>query len=244
MRVLVSGATGYVGQSVVRELLAAGHTPIAAVRRGSPTAAGTLARHEGPPGAAAASPASDDQTRAQAARLFPAGCEVAAIDWGDQETLVQAARGCEGIIQCVGTVRAAKKFGATYEKVDYGTTLALLAASVSVGAQHFVLLSSVGASKNGGAYLHWKWRTEEAVRNGGIPWVIVRPSFIAGPGRNLNRIMDPMLRALGTVARGFQLKYQSIDRQQLARILVQAIELRPGEILQGAALWATLASTP
>lgn len=244
MKILVSGATGYVGQSVVKQLLAAGQTPVAMVRRGSPTASGALGRHEGAPGAAAETPATDDETRVQAAKLFPAGCEIAVVDWGDAESVARAAAGCSGIIQAVGTIRAAKKYGATYEKVDYGTTLALIAAAGAVGAERLVLLSSVGASKSGGQYLHWKWRTEEAVRHGGIPWVIVRPSYISGPGRKFSRVLDPVLAALGTVARSFQLKYRSIDRDQLARAMVQALEVKPGQVLEGAALWASLASMP
>jgi NADH dehydrogenase len=241
MKVLVSGATGYVGQAVVRELVAAGHTAVAAVRRGSPTAAGTLTRSAGPPGAAPATPASEEETRAQAAKLFPAACEIAIVDWDDAESLVRAASGCDGIIQAVGTVRAGAKYGSTYEKVDYGTTLALIAAGRAAGAEHFVLLSSVGASARGVAYLKWKWRAEEAVRASGIPWAIVRPSLIVGPGRTLNRVLDPLLAAAGVFSRGLQLKYRSIERNTLARVLVRGLSVPPGQVLEGKALWQTVA---
>src|SRR3982750_1073613 len=55
--------------------------------------------------------------------------------------LTEGMRGCDAVVQLIGTVR--KNFDqGDYEKVDYGTTVALGQAAKAAGVQRFLLLSS------------------------------------------------------------------------------------------------------
>lgn len=233
MKIAVAGATGYVGEVTVGAISRMGHLPVALVRRGSPTVFGAKRTEQ------AATPSAGD-TAASAKELLSA--EIAVVDWQDQESVAHAVHGCDAIIQTIGTTRAQFKYGATYEKIDFGTTQSLLRAAVSVGCKRFVLLSSVGAQPNGVAYLQWKWRTEELVRQSGLEFVVVRPSFIAGPGRGFNQFLDIPLLGLSLVAKPTAQRYRSIQRDQLARVLARASvdASLSGQTLEGSSLWDAL----
>lgn len=66
-----------------------------------------------------------------------------------------------------------------------------MSAAGASGVRRLVYISGAGAAPD--APRHWfraKWRAEEAVRAGGIPYTIFRPSWIYGPGdRSLNRFL-------------------------------------------------------
>lgn len=233
MKIAVAGATGYVGEVTVAALPNLGHQRVAIVRRGSPTVFGALRTQQ------AATPSAGDTAGAAREML---SAEIAVVDWDDPESVAASVHGCDAIIQTIGTTRAQFKYGASYEKIDYGTTIALLKAAKTSGCQRFVLLSSVGAAEQGVEYLKWKWRTEKAVQDSGIPYAIVRPSFIAGPGRAINKFLDLPLAAVGLFARQVAQRYRSIHRDQLARVLIEAA-VRPdaaGRIFEGESLWALL----
>lgn len=230
MKIAVAGATGYVGEVLVAELTRTGHTPIALVRRGSPTVLGADRTRQ------AATPSAGDTAGAAKEML---SAEIALVDWADPATVKAALRGCDAVVQTIGITRAQFKFGASYETIDFGTTVSLLAAAKEQNLKRFVLLSSVGASERGVEYLRWKWKTEEIVKRSGLPWVIVRPSFIAGPGRVLNRFLDAPLAVFGVVAKATADRYRSIDRTALAHVLARAATSAEadGQILEGTSLW-------
>lgn len=103
------------------------------------------------------------------------------VDYRTSSSLKDALSNCDACIQLIGTVR--KKFDAatSYESVDYQTTVDLIEACQQNDAfKHFVLVSSVGAGMGIGSYLSWKKRTEEVVRDSGLPYTIFRPGMIVG----------------------------------------------------------------
>lgn len=101
-------------------------------------------------------------------------------DFTDTLSLESGLNGCDAVVQLVGTSRARARRGETYERVDYGTTVALGQAARKVGAMHMVLLSSLGARPCRVPYLDWKWRTEEWVRHSGLEWTIIQSSLLIG----------------------------------------------------------------
>jgi uncharacterized protein YbjT (DUF2867 family) len=79
----------------------------------------------------------------------------------------------------------------TFAEVDAGGTERLVAAAQAAGVGRLVYISGAGAAPD--APRHWfraKWRSEEAVRGSGIPWTIIRPTWLYGPGdAALNRFL-------------------------------------------------------
>src|SRR4051812_48786107 len=72
------------------------------------------------------------------------GDGVVVCDPNDVKSLAEGMRGCDAVVQLIGTVR--KNFAdGDYEKIDYGTTVSLCAAAKAAGVPRLLLLSSVGA---------------------------------------------------------------------------------------------------
>ncbi|MBU2601774.1 MAG: NAD-dependent epimerase/dehydratase family protein [Actinobacteria bacterium] len=191
MRVLVSGATGFMGRSISRHVLGAGHT----VRAMSRSAEKAARKFEALPEAAAA---------VETGRL-----EFVSADVTEPASLLAAVEGVDVVIQCAqfpgAPVENARR-GLTYMQVDRGGTLNLLTAISTVyraqtagpgmtrfpdGAPRFFYLSGVTVSQH--ATETWnraKWQAESAIKGSGLEWAVVRSSWAFGPGDDsLNRIL-------------------------------------------------------
>jgi dihydroflavonol-4-reductase len=173
MRVLVTGATGLIGVEIVRALLARGHSVRALVRPASP-----LARLEG----LAVEVVRGDVLDAASVRAALAGQEalvhaagIPRIGADPRETLAVNARGVEVVFE---------------EALRAGVARAVLTSSTSVlgGARSPTVAdeSTPGnAEALGIGYFVSKLRGERAAREiaaRGLPLVVVRPSFVLGPG--------------------------------------------------------------
>src|SRR5690606_9110185 len=107
------------------------------------------------------------------------------------------------VISLLGTTRAraraaasqgeGKGKGESYRSVDYGLTHMLIRAAVAAAAAtgvrpRLVYLSAVGASEDTrNAYLRMRGLVERELRECGLPYLVVRPSFITGPDRDETR---------------------------------------------------------
>ncbi len=191
MTILVSGATGFVGGTITRHLLAARHT----VRAMSRSAARTRAALE--------------KTAEGREALSQGRLEFIEADVTQPATLTVAVDGVEVVIQAAqftgAPVEDAAR-GLTYMNVDRNGTLNLLGALAQVhgestagptmarfpdGAPHFLYMSGISASEDGPEpWNRAKWQAEEAIRGSGLDWTIVRGSWAYGPADSaLNRII-------------------------------------------------------
>lgn len=213
-RVAVAGATGYTGRRIMER----------------------LADHQGWRGRALV------RQSAAGAYAAPGGQEALAVDFEAIPELIEALRGCEAVIQTIGTTSAQFRPGVSYATVDFGTTQALLAAAGRAGVRRFLLLSSAGAGLALGAYLRWKNRTERLVRAGGLEWTVVRPSAIVGPGRRAMQIALAPLAPLSQVpvAAGLAPWMRAITARQLAGCFINCLDdpTTINQTLEGPALWA------
>ncbi len=145
-RIGVVGATGYIGQHVVRELVARGHEVVALVRPGSRDAGGLVGAE-----LLVGNVASD--------RPDPAVDEF--VD------------GCEAIVSCVAS-RTGLPDDAW--RVDYGANRRVLDACLAHGTQRFVLLSAICVQRPRLAFQQAKRRFERELESSGLRHSIVRPT--------------------------------------------------------------------
>jgi uncharacterized protein YbjT (DUF2867 family) len=168
MRILVAGATGYVGRHVVRHAHRAGHDVIAHVR-----------------------PDSSSGDRA-AAELVADGARVVRTPWTPDAWFRQLEREpVDRVVLLLGTTArratAARRSGqadASQRAIDLDLTMLAIgtarAASPEIG---LVYLSALGASATGNEYLRVRATVEAALLAGPNPFTVVRPSFITGADR-------------------------------------------------------------
>ena len=224
--VLVAGATGAVGSALVPALRQQGFEVIPHVR---PQTAG---RH-------------------------PLGQDAQALicDLGDAAKLDAAMARVQAVVCLVGTMRRRFDAGDTYASSDFQPVVDLVGSARRLAtAPHFVLLSSLGA-RPGSGYLGWKHQAEEVVRQSGLPFAILRPSFLDsraagshpsdGAQRRPPPLVGPALRLAGKVPglRGFADDVRPIPVEVLCRAIARILRDRApaASVMTGRQLWQAAA---
>lgn len=111
------------------------------------------------------------------------------------ENLSPSLHECDAVINLVGIIYEQRK--STFEAVHHSGTRNLVAAARKNGVERFVQMSALGArATNATAYHMTKFAAEDEVRNSGIPYVILRPSLIFGPGSAFIKQMMGLMRAV------------------------------------------------
>jgi NADH dehydrogenase len=166
MQVFLTGARGFVGGHLLKRLLAEGHSVRASVRF--------------------------------PAKLIPPESDRVEYIYGDIEDgfgLDTAMKGCDAAINLVGIIVESGR--STFERVHHVGTQNVIEAAKRNGIRRLVQMSALGARANGvSEYQTTKWKGEEAVRQSGIEYCILRPSLIFGPGDGfVTQMLDIMRKA-------------------------------------------------
>src|SRR5258708_17413932 len=171
MQVFLTGATGFVGKHMLKRLLAEGHSMRALVR--------------GPPKA----------SQIAEAAFAPERVEFLPGDVAEGTGLDAAMQGSDAIIHLVGII--VEKGKNTFDAVHHIGTRNVVEAAKRNGIKRFIQMSALGARKDGvAAYQTSKWSGEEEVRHCGIPYCVLRPSVIFGPGDGfVTQMMQTMRQA-------------------------------------------------
>lgn len=156
-RVLVTGATGFVGKSVVRELLARGYTPVCLVR-------------------------SPEKLQRQHPEVNPERLIPVVGSLHDQSALRGAVRQAQAVIHLVGIIIERRLKGQTFVGVHLRGTQHVVDAAVKGGLKRFIHMAALGTRSDAPSKYHrTKWAGEQAVRAAKLDWTIFRPSLIHGP---------------------------------------------------------------
>ena len=169
MTVLVTGPTGFLGRRVVQKLIDHSYQVRCLVH----------------------SPGRE--------RMFPQGSvDVYYGDINNADALASAMQGVDQVVHLVAVIR--ENGAATYDRINrQGTENVVAAAKAAGNVQQFVHISAVGAVDNPEfPYLRSKWQGEHSVAGSGIPYTIIRPSIVFGPG-------DEFINSLAALVRLFPL---------------------------------------
>lgn len=150
--VAVTGATGFVGRHVVRELHSRGHTVRALAR--------------------------DPETAREALRGL--ACTTVVGDVFDDRSLSSLMVGADTVIHLIGIRRELGR-GVTFQRMHVEATRRVAEAATLAGARRFLHMSALGARPEAPcAYQRTKFEGEQIVRRSGLAWTIFRPSVILG----------------------------------------------------------------
>ncbi len=194
--ILMTGGTGFVGRHTVRLLRQEGLPVRLLVRK---------------PG--------------QAGDLRELGAEVVPGDVSDLSSLESAAAGCDRVVHLVGIIQEGRGF--SFRSVHVEGTRNVLAAAKKAGVRQFFHQSALGTREKAASEYHrTKWEAEQLVKASGIPYTILRPSLIYGPGDQFTlRLADairlsPVLPVIGSG----RSKVQPIHIDDLAACIVKAVQ--------------------
>jgi nucleoside-diphosphate-sugar epimerase len=196
--VALTGATGFIGRTVARQLCAAGWRVRALVR--SPSHAAPLEQ--------------------MGVALVPGNLE-------DLESLRQLVRGCDAVVHCAGSVRGVTREQFDRVNVK-GVQRITRAAREQEEPPRFLALSSLAAREPRlSPYAASKQRGEEALAEcaGGMPWMALRPPAVYGPGdKELLPLFQAMARGLAPLIAPEEARFSVIYVADLAAAILQWLE--------------------
>ena len=170
-RIFLTGATGFVGRSVVRALLHHGFLVRCLVRPGSEPDLRGFEAIDRVPGSV----------------LSPDG-------------LARSMEGCTTLVHLVGIIRENRMRGITFDRLHRVATENMLRVAREAGVRRYLHMSALGTRPDArSGYHRTKWLAEEAVRQSGLDWTIFRPSIIFGPGDAFISVLASLVRRLPLV---------------------------------------------
>ena len=205
MHVFLTGASGFIGTYILKELLAAGHSVRCLMRD----------TH-------ASLPVDD------------ASIERVKGDLTNSKSLTGLTRGCDAVINLVGIIKEVPEKGITFEALHKKATEHLVDEARDAGIKHFIQMSANGARPKGvSAYQTTKWHAEEYVKKAAFThWTIFRPSVVfgaPGPGQPefASQLASTLIRPFPVLPVFGDGRYamQPVSVQDVAVAFVQSLSL-------------------
>jgi len=167
MRIVLLGATGFVGQHLLAELSKRGHSCL------------VLCRHI---------------ARNRHLRLIP-NVELQQFSAISKESLASAMAGADAVINLIGILNEPGRNGLGFRKVHVGTVECLLEACEQAQVRRVIQLSALNAGKGQSHYLLSKGKAEDLLRQASfLDVTIVQPSVIFGDGDSFFNRFAALLR--------------------------------------------------
>jgi uncharacterized protein YbjT (DUF2867 family) len=197
MRIFLTGATGFIGGHLLRALSGRGH------------AVTCLARGAG--------------ARRIAAMELP-GVRVVEGEFIHPEAWLQHVAGHDAVINAVGIIRETR--GATFAAVHTDAPVALFEAAARGGVRKVVQLSAMGAGETAlSRYHRSKGAADLRLAELGLPWIVLRPSFVYGPGdHSMTFLLSLAALPVTPIPGDGQYQVQPVHVDDLVRALVIAVE--------------------
>lgn len=196
MRILITGATGFVGGHIAHGLLNQGHEVVAAVRR-----------PEAIPPRPGLSAIPADFTR----------------DFAPEDWLPRLA-GVDAVVNCVGIIAEAGRN--TFDALHTQAPVALFEACVRAGVRKVVQISALGADDTAFSRYHLsKKAADDCLAATDLNWTVLQPSMIYGPGGASTAMMSALaaLPVIPLIGDGQQ-AIQPLHVDDLAEAVVRLLE--------------------
>jgi len=202
MKILLTGATGFVGSEVAGQLAEGGHT------------ARVIAR---------------DPMRCDLLRRKH-NLDVFYGNILHAPSITGCMEGIEAVIHLVGIIREVGEN--TFDRAHRIGTENLIAEAKKAKIKRFIHMSALGTRANARSQYHrTKWAAEEAVRASGLDWTIFRPSIIYGPGDEFVNLFAGMMKPLKRILQfsmlpvigGGWVRLQPIHVSDVAKCFVSAL---------------------
>lgn len=195
--IVITGATGFVGEEVVRQARADGHA-VRAIVRDVAQAETFRQRHS--------------------VELFHGNVLHA-------PSLEGAMDGAKCVIHLVGIINEWQEN--TFERAHTQATINVVDAAKKAGVKRYLHMSALGTRPGAHSRYHQtKWAAEEAVRKSGLAWTIFRPSLIYGAHDISINVMAKMVRLspfVPVLGNGYS-KIQPVSVENVAKAFVAAIK--------------------
>jgi uncharacterized protein YbjT (DUF2867 family) len=169
--IAIAGGSGFIGRAIARRLAAIEGVTVRVLSR------------------------NPDAARSRFSDL--AGAQFVRADVGNISGLTQALENARAVVNAVqfdGFPVENPSRGLTFDKVDYGGTVAMLAAAKRAGVAQFIYISGAGADESSShPAFRAKGRAERAIRESELDYTILRPSIVYGPE---DRVLNSLARIL------------------------------------------------
>lgn len=200
MTVLVTGGAGFVGNNVVRQLVAQGKDVRAMVRH----------------------------PEKAKMRLGDLGKQVEIVrgDVTDRQGIQSLFEDCSAVVHTVAI--SMEKGGTTYEEVNYQGTINVVDAAADAGVKRFINVSQNGADSSlPYRFLASKGKAQEYVASSDLQWTAVRPSAIFGPQDEFFNTFARLLRLTPLVfplVGGGKAEFQPVSVDDVATAITRSLE--------------------
>jgi uncharacterized protein YbjT (DUF2867 family) len=169
--IAVAGGSGFIGRAIVRRLAAISGLAVRVLTR--------------------------DSEKARARIAIEGKVDFVAADVNDPARLATAVAGADTIVNAVqfdGYPIEKPSRGLTFNRIDYGGTVALIAAAKAAGVANFIYISGAAADeRSSNPAFRAKGRAERALREAALAFTILRPSLVYGPE---DRVVNGLAKAI------------------------------------------------
>jgi uncharacterized protein YbjT (DUF2867 family) len=133
------------------------------------------------------------------------------------------------IVHLVGTPHPNSSKAGEFERVDFGSIRASVAAARDAGVAHLVYVSVAHPAPVMRAYIEARTRGEEAIGAAGLTATILRPWYVLGPGHRWPLALVPFVKLLEWLppTRDAALRLGFVTLDQMVRALLAAVESPP-----------------
>jgi uncharacterized protein YbjT (DUF2867 family) len=175
--IAIAGGSGFIGRAIVRRLPTIPGLRVRVLTRDPEKARSRLA--------------------AEGKSDLAEKVEFVAADVNEASRLARVLAGADTIVNAVqfdGYPIENPARGLTFNRVDYGGTVSLIAAAKEAGVANFIYISGAAADERSpNPAFRAKGRAERALRDSGLAYTILRPSLVYGPE---DRVVNGLARVL------------------------------------------------